>query len=246
MKISIVGNDTLAAATRFGCSKFHEIVDKSECPDILWACYDTPISANGDADYKWVIDNISEDILSISTKTLIIISSQIQIGTIRHMETEFPDYTFCYVPENIRVATANDDFIKQSRIIAGRRSDKDDELICSLLTPFTEFILYTTPETAEMVKHALNCWLGMNMNRIRVARSRSVSPPFLHTVTSFMRTCTRVMTHSQQPHTAPHHRSQSLASSHHQVNMLPGFCSICCHWKSWVPRDRVHSPVALQ
>ena len=163
MKISIVGNDTLAAATRFGCSKFHEIVDKSECPDILWACYDTPISANGEADYKWVIDNISEDILSISTKTLIIISSQIQIGTIRHMETEFPDYTFCYVPENIRVATANDDFIKQSRIIAGRRSDKDDELICSLLTPFTEFILYTTPETAEMVKHALNCWLGMNI-----------------------------------------------------------------------------------
>jgi UDPglucose 6-dehydrogenase len=163
MKISIVGNDTLAAATRFGCSKFHEIVDKSECPDILWACYDTPISANGDADYKWVIDNISEDILSISTKTLIIISSQIQIGTIRHMETEFPDYTFCYVPENIRVATANDDFIKQSRIVAGRRSDKDDELICSLLTPFTEFILYTTPETAEMVKHALNCWLGMNI-----------------------------------------------------------------------------------
>ena len=163
MKISIVGNDTLAAATRFGCSKFHEIVDKSECPDILWACYDTPISANGDADYKWVIDNISEDILSISTKTLIIISSQIQIGTIRHMETDFPDYTFCYVPENIRVATANDDFIKQSRIVAGRRSDKDDELICSLLTPFTEFILYTTPETAEMVKHALNCWLGMNI-----------------------------------------------------------------------------------
>ena len=163
MKISIVGNDTLAAATRFGCSKFHEIVDKSECPDILWACYDTPISANGEADYKWVIDNISEDILSISTKTLIIISSQIQIGTIRHMETEFPDYTFCYVPENIRVATANDDFIKQSRIVAGRRSDKDDELICSLLTPFTEFILYTTPETAEMVKHALNCWLGMNI-----------------------------------------------------------------------------------
>ena len=79
------------------------------------------------------------------------------------METEFPDYTFCYVPENIRVATANDDFIKQSRIVAGRRSDKDDELICSLLTPFTEFILYTTPETAEMVKHALNCWLGMNI-----------------------------------------------------------------------------------
>tara|TARA_R110000868_G_scaffold56808_1_gene175895 strand:- start:692 stop:1411 length:720 start_codon:yes stop_codon:yes gene_type:complete len=163
MKLAITGNDTLAAATLFGCSKFHEIVDKSECPDIMWACYDTPISERGEADYKWVIDNISRDILSISTKTLVIISSQMQIGTIRHMETEFPDYTFCYVPENIRVATANDDFINQSRIVVGRRSDKDDELICSLLTPFTEFILYTTPETAEMVKHALNCWLGMNI-----------------------------------------------------------------------------------
>ena len=163
MKISITGQSTLAAATRFGCAMHHEIVDAAESPQVLWCCYDTPVSESGEANYKWVIDMISEDVLSVNPKTLIVVSSQIQIGTIRDMEKRFPEYTFCYVPENIRVLSANDDFINQSRIVVGRRSNKDDELICSLLTHFTEFILYTTPETAEMVKHALNCWLGMNI-----------------------------------------------------------------------------------
>ncbi len=162
MKLAIQGQDTLARAAIKCCEKYFQLVPPSQA-DILWACYDTPIGPDGFVDVDWVLENIRQLIYKTSKTTIILVSSQIPIGTISQLESEFPDRVFAYSPENIRVATAEADFQDQARIIVGRRSSEHDDLFRELFAPFTENLIFTNPETAEMVKHALNSFLGLSI-----------------------------------------------------------------------------------
>lgn len=169
MKISIVGQATLAAAVR-ECCRLHFDVANDPRPnsDLIWVCYDTPIGVNGlnDApDVPWVLDRIRADMVSASEGQPILISSQLPVGTTKQLEQEFPKNPFAYSPENIRVASAVSDFKNQARIIVGVRYSGIGivGMLNRLFHPFTDRIVYVSIEEAEMAKHALNCWLGMNI-----------------------------------------------------------------------------------
>jgi nucleotide sugar dehydrogenase len=161
MKVSVLGNDTLAAATTECCAKHHTMVNPNSDPDVIWICYDVPLDEKG-ADYPFVMQQICRDVALCISKPVYVISSQMPVGTTRVLEETFPEERFVYIPENIRVATAVQDFQNQPRIVIGTRTLDNDKLI-ELVSPFTKNIIITTPETAEMIKHAINCWLGMNI-----------------------------------------------------------------------------------
>lgn len=166
MKISIIGQDTLAAAIRECCARHFEV---TAAPDptaaIWWITYDTPIGTDDRPDSEWVIDRIRELLVDLDTKPLIIVSSQMPVGTTAELEREFPQNRFAHSPENIRVATAVADFENQARIVVGIRTPTDEEKqrIHELLKPFTQLLILTDPETAEMCKHALNNLLGLQI-----------------------------------------------------------------------------------
>lgn len=162
MKLQIIGQDSLARATSECCAKVGWFTLTTEDPDILWVCYDTPIVLDDKPDVDWVVEEIGKN-LPTSTRTLILVSSQVPVGTTARLEALYPGYVFAHSPENIRVATAVEDFQNQSRIVVGIRTDKFRGLVDELLFPFTAKIIYTDPETAEMCKHALNCYLGLNI-----------------------------------------------------------------------------------
>ncbi len=182
MKICILGNDTLAEATLVCCKRHFEVsylIAKTgdgeftshqdghldlDCA-VIWVAYDTPLAANGEPDTEWVMNKIREDLRHTPEDILplILISSQMPVGTTALLEKEFPQHAFAYQPENIRVASAVADFENQSRVVVGRRNTQHDEIIEELFTPFTKQLIFTDPETAEMTKHALNTWLGMNI-----------------------------------------------------------------------------------
>lgn len=173
LKVKIIGQDTLAAATRTCCAKHFDVT--SDAPDILWVCYDTPITHTDKPDVDWVIERIGENLPALGSKTLILVSSQVPVGTTRKLEESFPSYAFAHSPENIRVASAVRDFEAQSRIVVGRRNERYDHLLSALFSPFTQNLIFTDPETAEMVKHALNCYLAMSIAFINeVARVAAV------------------------------------------------------------------------
>lgn len=161
MRIQILGHDSLAAATRTCCAPHFEFVEEE--PDILWACWDTPLGKDDRPDSDWVLDRIRENIPPLGSPTVVLVSSQMPVGTTAQLEHEFPSYTFAYSPENIRVASAVADFQNQARIVVGRRTERHDFLFAQLFAPFTKRLILTDPETAEMTKHALNCWLAMNI-----------------------------------------------------------------------------------
>lgn len=164
LKICILGQSTLAAAI-IKCCDFHFDVSPEPTPDcdVLWIAYDTPIGDNDAPDVEYVLNRARVALFAAGPSPLVLISSQVPVGTTARLEKEFPAHSFAYSPENIRVATAVADFLKQDRIVVGTRRNLDRHIYRVLLSRFTENIIFTTVETAEMTKHALNCWLGMNI-----------------------------------------------------------------------------------
>ncbi len=188
MKLCIIGQDTLAAATEECCRRHFELVRPADA-DVIWICFDTPI-VDGVPNTQWVIQNIRNIMAGVPLNKLMLVSSQITVGTTRY---EFPNHNWAYSPENIRVATAIADFENQSRIVVGIRGENHRPILRELLSPFTKTIIFTDPDTAEMVKHALNCWLGMNIAFINeVARISKVVGANVDVITQALRLDSRI------------------------------------------------------
>ncbi len=166
MLICIVGQGTLAAATATCCERHHSVVNSARDIALMWVAYDTPLGRDGVPDSNWVTCRIHDDISVLDAaqaKPLILVSSQVPVGTIAHLEKAHPAHSFAYQPENIRVKTAVQDFENQARVVIGRRGTKYDQLLADLFAPFTKRLIFADPETAEMVKHVLNTYLGMSI-----------------------------------------------------------------------------------
>lgn len=163
MKIAVTGQGVLAETTRQCCAKIHEVVNHTDRDiEVMWVCYDTPLE-NGEADYEWVVNRIQKELSELEGTPVILISSQMPVLTTFRLEQRFPRHFFAYSPENIRVASPIEDFERQPRIVVGVRSKARNSILMNLLHPFTFRLIFTSPETAEMVKHALNCYLGMSI-----------------------------------------------------------------------------------
>ena len=162
MKLAITGNGTLAATTRLCCAPHFALVELP-LAWMVWSCHETPLDTSDQPLTDRVLGLIRADLAHTPLDAYTVISSPLPVGTTRMLELDYPYRRFAYVPENIRLATGPADFTTQARIIVGRRSCHAhwDSQLDDLLRPFTPRQIWTTPETAEICKHALNGYLGM-------------------------------------------------------------------------------------
>ena len=139
-----LGHDTTSQA--------HEAID---C--VIFA-YDTPV-VDGSGDVDWIMNKFDEAADVIDKNSLVIIMSQVPVGTTAKLEAKYPHLRFAYVLENIKASDSAREYLAQP-IIAGVRSDKDLFIIQELFR--VRDIPYTmTIESAEMTKHTINAYLGM-------------------------------------------------------------------------------------
>jgi UDPglucose 6-dehydrogenase len=139
--------------------------------DVLWLCYDTPVNENDESDVEFVLANLRKVLLHLPKAALVLISSQLPVGTCAKLEKEFPQFHFACSPENLRLGKALDSFEKAERVIVGIRDDTKKAVLEKLFAPFTPRILFMRTESAEMVKHALNSFLALSITFINeVAR----------------------------------------------------------------------------
>ena len=200
MKIAIIGTDTMAAAVTECCAEhFGVFTGENGEADIVWICHDTPINDKGVPDSEWVMDAISGTMRRLGTqikplmRPLMLVSSQMPVGTIARLEKDYPAYHWAYSPENLRVATAVEDFRDMPRVVVGTRHSEDRSVFERLFSHFTKTILFTDPETAEMVKHALNTFLGLQIAFINeVAKIAHIVGADMDVVTKALRTDSRV------------------------------------------------------
>lgn len=162
MTIYIHGTGQLAAAIRTCCDRWFRVIsDPAQEHAIFWICEDTPVNSLDESNVDAILDEVRPLLAALPATTLVLISSQLPVGTTARLEKEFPALTFACSPENIRVKTGVQDFENQARIVVGGRSTEADMRLVQLFSPFTGRFVYVGTETAECVKHAMNGYLAV-------------------------------------------------------------------------------------
>jgi UDPglucose 6-dehydrogenase len=131
--------------------------------DLLWVCYDTPVDEDDHADLNQVLDGIAACVPHLPPGALVLISSQIPVGTCRQLERKYPSVRFAYAPENLRLGNALQIFSAADRIVLGVRHPEDADVLRPLLARFSDQIIEMRTESAEMTKHAINAFLALSI-----------------------------------------------------------------------------------
>lgn len=162
-------NDLIAQQRAAGRLDFSDDPQSIENADLVWICYDTPVDDNDEADTQSVIRWIEELFPHVKDNSCLLISSQLPAGTTRlladRFSTRYPNrqVSFGYSPENLRLGSALKVFRQQERLVVGLSDHRPRAMLEKLLSPITMKLVWTSIESAEMVKHAVNAFLAVSV-----------------------------------------------------------------------------------
>ena len=128
---------------------------------LLWVCLDTPVSEKNEADVESVLRQVRVLLKYLDRDVRVLLSSQLPVGTCAKLEKEYPQFRWAVSPENLQLGKAVGCFLSPGRVVFGYRGEPDR--VFGDLFPGTHEELWMTPESAEMTKHALNCFLSMSI-----------------------------------------------------------------------------------
>jgi UDPglucose 6-dehydrogenase len=158
-------NDLLREGLDAGRLCFTSDRNQARDAEVVWITFDTPVSEEDRADVAFVTSRIESLLPLLPSGTLVVVSSQLPVGSIRTLEEASgrEDLSFAALPENLRLGKAIEVFTNPDRVVAGVRDDASRARIAAMLAPFTERIEWMSVESAEMTKHALNAFLATSV-----------------------------------------------------------------------------------
>lgn len=130
--------------------------------DVVWIAIDTPIVGE-DAVPGAVFEDAAGALNHARAGTIAIISSQLPAGSMRLFAERWPSLRFVCQPENLRVGKGLGDFRQPDRIVVGINDTTLREPMQALFGKWSDNIIWTSIETAEVVKHAINSYLSMTI-----------------------------------------------------------------------------------
>ncbi|MDP7609955.1 MAG: UDP-glucose/GDP-mannose dehydrogenase family protein [Candidatus Marinimicrobia bacterium] len=184
--------------------------------EIIFIAVGTPEAEDGSADLM-AINSVADTIANnLNDYKVICTKSTVPIGTgekivksIRSKTDQTFDY--CSNPEFLREGSAVRDFLRPDRIVLGASSNNAIEVMKDIYRPLyinETPMLYTTIESAEMIKYASNSFLALKISYINeianlceavnadvhtIARAMGIdgriSPKFLHAGPGFGGSC---------------------------------------------------------
>lgn len=128
-----------------------------------WVAFDTPVDEDDRADVESVLGAATRLLAALPGDSLVVVSSQLPVGSVAALERALPALRFACVPENLRLGGALEAFRHPERIVAGVRSDRDRDELAGILEAFTGSLEWMRVESAEMTKHALNGFLATSV-----------------------------------------------------------------------------------
>ena len=131
--------------------------------DYVFVTLDIPVNDTDDIDIRSLNKLFNYCLEHISPNTVIVISSQVPIGTCQKLQARFnrlkKKVSIIYFPENLRLGNAFKSFLEPERIILGGEKKVLKKFLDDFnLTRFPSFLM--SLESAEMSKHALNAYLA--------------------------------------------------------------------------------------
>lgn len=155
-------DDLIAHGLAAGRLAFSTAPADASASEVVWVCYDTPVDADDRSDLGWVHTRLARVLPVLRPGTVVLISAQLPVGTCAQLAKQHPALHFACSPENLRLGKAIEAFEKPARIIVGAPAAARSTLE-RLLAPLGAPLVWMRPESAEMVKHALNSFLALSV-----------------------------------------------------------------------------------
>ncbi len=130
---------------------------------------------DGYADLSYVYAAAEEVAEALDGYTVVVTKSTVPVGTGREVarviRDKRPDAEFdvCANPEFLREGSAINDFMRPDRVVVGTESERAREVIRALYRPLFLIetpVLFTSLETAELIKYAANSFLATKVTFI--------------------------------------------------------------------------------
>ena len=136
--------------------------------DVVWITFDVPVDDNDEPQTDVVVDEVKLLLPHVPQNCLVLLSSQLLVGTTRRLAAVAADLgrervTFGYSPENLGLGRAIEAFAQPDRVVVGLQAEGDRAKVVALLAPFTHTIEWMGIEAAEMTKHAINSFLATSV-----------------------------------------------------------------------------------
>jgi UDPglucose 6-dehydrogenase len=153
--------------------------DLSACvagADAVFIAVGTPPSpGNGQADLSYIFDVAGQIADALDGYTVVVTKSTVPVGTGREVariiRERNPKASFdvCSNPEFLREGSAISDFMRPDRIVVGAESEAARDVMRRLYSPLFLIetpVLFTSLETAELIKYAGNSFLATKITFI--------------------------------------------------------------------------------
>jgi UDPglucose 6-dehydrogenase len=165
----LVKKNTAAGRLRFTTST-KEGVEKS---DVVFIAVPTPPLPDGSVDLSF-IEGVAREIATSLTRYKIVVDKStvpVKTGekvaeTIKRYSKSRVEFDVVSNPEFLREGFAVEDFLHPDRVVIGSRSQRPVQAMKELYEPFHAPIIVTDINSAELIKHAANCFLSLKISYI--------------------------------------------------------------------------------
>ena len=147
--------------------RFTSSVEECGNSEIIFVALDTPVHDDDTSDTSPVLNLVYKSIEFARKKAIIVITSQLPVGSCRKI-IEFGKFrskelTLVYHPENLRVGNAFETFFEPDRLVFGSSGGYPETKLDEMFGSWNREIFWVSFETAEMVKHSINCFLALSV-----------------------------------------------------------------------------------
>lgn len=146
---------------------FSDIAPAIKLSDYIFVTLDLPVNNQDRVDLSpldWIVKSLTG---KISKNSVLVICSQIPVGTCQKIQRKLSKNenikVICF-PENLRLGTAMENFLKPDRWVLGANDTKTINEFKSYFKDIKTNISTMNLESAEMTKHATNIYLAMNIS----------------------------------------------------------------------------------
>lgn len=168
--------DLLKQSLKKGNLSFsHDLQDTIRVSDVLFVCVNTPPREDGSADMSYVEDVSRTIAENLNKYKLIVEKSTVPVQTSMWIKRTISLYTksnekfdVASNPEFLREGAAVYDFQNPDRIIIGVETEKARDLLLKIYEQYSDKILVTNIDTAELIKHASNSFLAQKISFINM------------------------------------------------------------------------------
>jgi UDPglucose 6-dehydrogenase len=162
-------DELVAAGVKAGKLTFKaELAAAVEGADYLFLMFDTPVDEKDNSDLTGIFAAVREAAPRLARDITVYVTAQLPFGTSAKLLKILRDggatnATIAYSPENLQLGAAIARFKSPPLPVIGTDDDATFDRLTKLLAPFSGNWQRCTLATAEMLKHALNAFLAVNI-----------------------------------------------------------------------------------